>query len=503
MDEKQRNENIERSFAGQIVSFGVIQVIIRFRGLITLPILTRLIGIEGYGNLAPLGALSSILQLLIVLGVKNSINVFIPGIEKEDRRREFWGLVQITAIMGLLVSIFLLGFFPVIKSTLLSPETTTILFLAAVLAIPLSSLQSVLQAQIVNHRDGRVYSRIIAIVTLIEIVLIIVGAYFYRETGVLYATTISSFILVLIMLALLNQRDAFAPISKAVMPDLTKYYTYGMTLVIVGFASWVVSSSDRFFLVQLAGIEQAGIYDVLYKISSQLNFLAAPIFTSLLPFIAEAVNVGDEKTALKYMDQANKLLIFIFVPGVVLYSLTSRDLLAVLATADFAASAHIVPYLAVAIGLWQLVGVYNYNIHAHKRARVMVISMVAAAVVNISINVIFIPIYGINAAAISTLAAYAVIFLLNRHFSNQSLLVRYDLGYVLRVGVAVIAMSLVALVAQNVFATSSHLIRFLASAGAGGVVYLATIYFLDAFTTEERKRIWTVFRSVLFSRKSA
>lgn len=50
----QNQENVEvirRSFAGQVVSFGAVQIIIRLKGLITLPVLTRLIGAEGYGNL--------------------------------------------------------------------------------------------------------------------------------------------------------------------------------------------------------------------------------------------------------------------------------------------------------------------------------------------------------------------------------------------------------------------------------------------------------------------
>jgi O-antigen/teichoic acid export membrane protein len=488
--------NLQRSFAGQVVSYGLVQFIIRLQGLITLPILTRLIGSEGYGNLAPLGALASIGQILITLGAPNSIKIFIPGLPKNQRSKEFWAVFQTNLIAGTVFSLALLALFPLIKTTLLAPNTSPALYFAGVIAIPLSALQAVLYAQIVNNHEGRAYSGIVAIVASTQLIVVTVGAIWFRETGVLYATAIAQMLQLLLMVKQVLKEDPFVLLTRELIPVIKRYYTYGLTLVVAGLSSWIIASSDRFFLVHFSGVRVAGIYDVVYSLSSQLNQLGAPIFAALMPYVAASINLDKPQEARKYFDQSNKILLFVFMPAVILYSITGRDLLRIIATAEFAQAFQIVPYLALAIALWQLVGVYNYNLHAHQRGQVLLISMGVAAAVNVGLNVIFIPQYGMMAAALSTLAAYAVIFVLNGYFSNQSLRIPYDLPYFFRLCIASAGMSLIIYALQIVLADRQPLFRFLSSVSLGGIAYLGLVILLGALSRDEWGKLLDVGRAV-------
>lgn len=499
--QKNNVDALRGSFAGQVASFGVVQLIIRLRGLIALPILTRLIGAEGYGNIAPLGAIGGIAQTLIILGTANSLKVFIPGAPEKQRARDFWGVFQTTLMLGSLVGLLLAALYPIFLGFLLAPGTSFVMYVVAILAIPIGAVQSILYAQIVNNREGRAYSRIIAISAVLELVFLVVGAYWLREIGVLYATALAQLVLSLLMARRILVKDRFVRLNREALVGLSQYYTYGMTLVIAGLASWVVGSSDRFFLVRLTGTKQAGIYHVIYSFSSQLNHLGAPVFSALMPFVATSINSGKEGQAKKYLEQAYHFLLSVLVPAIILYSVTSRDLLNMVATREFAKEYAIVPYLALSFGLWQLVGVYNYNIHAHKRGQLMIISMVMAGIVNVGLNAIFIPNYGIMAASISTLVAYLIIFVMNRYFSNQSLRLTHDNIFLAKIAIASGALLLAALSVQSILPNQGSLLRFLATSSFAGGIYLITVFLLRAYSVKEIKQIRNVLVAVFSIRR--
>lgn len=503
MQSSEQSNSLRKSFAGQVVSFGLAQLVIRLRGLIVLPILTRLIGTEGYGNLAPLGALGAITQTLIILGAANSLKIFIPNLPKERRSEEFWGVFQITLITGTTAVLLLAALFPLLRDSILSENTDFTLYLGALLAIPVSALQTILYAQVVNNSEGLPYARTVLISSLLETILLIVGALGFREVGVIYATALSQLVLTILVARLILRTNPFVWLRREMLQPIKKYYVYGLTLVVGGLASSVVASSDRFFLVRLASAEEAGAYDVIYNFSSQLNYLAAPIFSALMPFVAASVGRGETKRARSYLSQANKMVISIFVPAILLYSATSRDLFLVMTTPEFAAATSIVPIIALAVAFIQFVGVYNYNIHAHQRGQWIVFSVVVAAILNLSLNAIFIPRYGMLAAAWSTLAAYVLAFLLNRHFSNQSLKVGYDWIFVGKVVLSSLLMFGGAKLVITAMPLQSSLLRFLAASGVGGVVYLLSIWILRAYTEKERDYLKNVLRSIFVPGKKA
>jgi O-antigen/teichoic acid export membrane protein len=474
-----------KSFGSQILSFGVVQLILRLRGLITLPILSRLIGTAGYGLLSPLTALAAIVPSFILLGAPTALTVFIPGKPREQKRRDFWAIAQLAVVSGLIVFTALLALFPYIQQALLSVSVTFSLFVAAMAVIPFSALQMTLYAQTVNNQQGRAYSKIAAVTSAFDLFLLVAGAYWFGVIGVLYATLISQAILCGFMIWMINTEDKFMPLSLQALPDLKKYYAYGLVIFVAGFGSWAIDSSDRFIIGKFLTTDTLGVYQVAYNLCTQLNQLAAPLFAPLMPFVVAAINENDPDRARYYLEKSLKLLLFIYVPAVILFSVNAADLIAVLATPDFIGGAVIVPYVAAGIAVSQLVGVYTYTLHAHKRGYLLVFSLGVAALINVVLNLIFVPVYGIVAAAVSTLIAYAFHFGACWYFSRQSLKIGLDAVFSLKLtGISAITILISVLVKLGA-PESIPALRFAVSALAGGCAYLFMTYLFRLFSPAE------------------
>jgi len=496
MVDTELSQSAEKSFIGQIFSFSAVQFFLQFRGLITLPIMSRLIGADGFGLASPLMALSALAQSLLILGVSTSMTIFIPGYPPEQRRRDFWSLAQVILIFSAISVPLMILFYPLIRIALLPPEMTMSLFFAGIIAVPVSTLQMVLYAQIVNNHEGKAYSIIMAITTGFELIVTIAAAYYFGVIGFLYATAGTVLVQCVLMLHIIRSQDAFVWLNPSTLPHLKKYYTYGLTMFIAGLASLIVDSSDRFIVGKFLGAHELGIYQVAYNLGYKLNQLAGPVFAALMPFVAGAINSGERDKAKKYLEQSYKILLFIFVPGVTLMSLTSHDLLSVFTTEEFMSGAVIVPFVAAGIAIWQINGIYTYNIHAHKRGQVIILSTLCGAMINLVLNLIFVPRYGIIVAAISTFLAYIVIFVINRYFARQSLVVELDKIFLFKMAMAAFGMAISVILLQTALRSIIPIIRLVSAICIGGGVYLLLIYWLRMFSNNERQQLWGTARAV-------
>jgi len=502
MTTSETRQRAGRSFTGQMFSFGIAHLIIRLRSLITLPILTRLVGAEGYGLLALLTTLVTLAQMVIVPGVGTALKVFIPGSPPEQRRRDFWGIFQVTLILGAIAVALLAALYPFFQRTLLPSEMTIELYIAGIVIIPASTLQLVLFAQIMNNKEGRAYSRIAIITSIIEVLLLLAGAYSFGVVGVLYAMAVAKLVLCAMMLRVIRANDAFAWLKTSYLPEIRKYYTYGFTIFVAGLGAWVVASSDRFVIGKYLGAGELGTYQVAYGLCSYLNELAMPVFAPLMPFIAELINSGSTDEARHYLRQSQRLLLFVFVPAVVLLSFTVRDVLAMLTTEEFLLGASIVPFVATGIALFHVGGIYNYNLIAHKRGHVLIYSTFCGAVVNLVLNLLLIPVYGLMAAAVSTLLAYVTIVLMDRHFSRQSLIIGLERIFWLKLAATTIGMSVPLLFLQSATKNAMPVIRFAVMVLTGGSTYLALGLWLRVITPEELKRLYMAGKMALVPSRS-
>jgi O-antigen/teichoic acid export membrane protein len=177
----------------------------------------------------------------------------------------------------------------------------------------------------------------------------------------------------------------------------------------------------------------------------------------------------------------------------------ARDVLTVLTTADFLPGVILIPWIALGILFAQLVGIYNYNLHAHSKGGMLIISLVIGASVNILLNIVFVPLYGYVAAAISTLVAYLVIFFINRAFSSQYLAIPWDFRFLGKVLISCLFMAFVCVQIRD-YLPWNDVVRLPIVTGSGLLLYFLSIKPLDLLNKEERIYVLSAVRSVFYIR---
>lgn len=492
--------NQKQTFGNQVLSFGLVQIILKFRFLITIPILSRLIGTDGYGTMAALMAFCGIIQMITIQGTNTALTVFIPWAKTHvQRSREFWLVVQV--VVG--TAVVLTGFFLLLHQEVLDlffpAGLKSIYLLLGLLTVPIQVFNLLLNAQIVNNHQAQPYTRRVTIAVVAELLLVVVFAYYFSLTGVLLATLAGQTLQMGLVLLLVLRRDPFIPLQVGLLKEIKKYYAYGFTMFVAGAASWVIDASDRLIIGKFLTASELGIYQVSYGLCGQIADLAAPLFYSLLPFVSSAVAEDNQDLAKWYLERSYRFLILMYFPVVVFLSLEARDILMVISTPQFYRGALIVPWVASGIALYQILGVYTYILHAHKRGQVIFFSIAVAAIVNLTLNLFFITRFGIMTAAASTLIAYIVHFVIIRYLAGRLLPIVLDRVFILKV-IASTAIFWGVLMAINTF-ISMPITRLFLGAILGGASYIGLVLVSGCITKQESEKILSLVRGWLYARK--
>lgn len=477
------------TFRRQVMFFGVIQYALKLRALATVPILSRVIGAEGYGTLSALLAYTGMAQMLFLFGIPTSLMVFIPWVDsKEKRSREFWMVAQVMAVVTLAAVALMACLSGWALGALFKPGFNRSYYFLALALVPLNVMNAVLYSQIMNNRQARPYARLAAIAAVSEFAFLLTVVWFWKLGGVLLSSVLGQAMLFVFMAGLVLKENPFSIADASMLKDVKKYYVYSASIVGTSFAAWVIDFSDRLIISRYRPVGELGVYQVSYGLCMHTVEIATPLFAALIPFVASAVSESKFDSAREYLEKSFKALLMLFAPLAVFFSLEARDMLVLLSTPQFYAGAAIVPWVISAVAIQQFVGLCAYNLHAHKKGALIILSSGFAAALNVGLNFAFVPKHGIIAAAVSTTVAYALQFALLRFISGRFLKIGISAAHVFKVGVCAAAFAAVIMIVSRFVGVA--VLRLGISFVLGGGCYAGLLLLTRAVSDDDRTRVF-------------
>ncbi|MDT8383281.1 MAG: oligosaccharide flippase family protein [Gammaproteobacteria bacterium] len=184
---------------------------------------------------------------------------------------------------------------------------------------------------------------------------------------------------------------------------------YGLPLTATFALGFVVSSSDRLIIGWLLDSSAAGLYAVGYDLAWQtLGMLMSIISLSVLPLAVRKLEMEGEAAARRQLRTGSALLLIVILPATLAWMLLAPNIvLVVLDAAYVEAAVRLVPIIAAATlvsGLQRFH--FDLAFQMGKRTGMQVWVMLIAALLNVVLNLFWIPKYGLEGAAYATLAAY-------------------------------------------------------------------------------------------------
>ena len=192
--------------------------------------------------------------------------------------------------------------------------------------------------------------------------------------------------------------------DRALLREMNRF---GLPLVPSALFLWVTNFSDRFFLLKLADQEEVGLYSVGVRIASAMALLLTAF---RLAWPAFAYSIEDDAEAKRTYAFVLTYLVAISSWVALGLGLLAPWLVAWIAAPSFAESADVVGPLAFAVVPFAGYVVIAIGVGRARRTQFNWVVTGAAAVVNVALNLMLIPPYGMMGAAIATIAAFSTMF---------------------------------------------------------------------------------------------
>jgi O-antigen/teichoic acid export membrane protein len=244
---------------------------------------------------------------------------------------------------------------------------------------------------------------------------------------------------------LLLTTDIFKHFGKPNMELWKKMFAYSWPLIILGFAGMVNETFDRLAMRKLLPESEAsyqiGVYGTFYKLSMLMTLFIQAFRYAVEPFFfAQADKSDAKKSYIQIMDW------FVFACGAIFLftsSFKGEIARALIANEEFHQhpdALTIVPILLLAnmfIGIFFNLSIwYKLNNQTKLGAGISLIG----AVITITLLVIYVPIYGFLAAAITTLIAYFIMAALSYFLGQKFYPVAYHTWHI--IGMIMLAIGL-------------------------------------------------------------
>lgn len=191
-------------------------------------------------------------------------------------------------------------------------------------------------------------------------------------------------------------------------------FEYGWPLALWFTISSLLNISDRYIIDYYLSNTDLGtysaIYDLLYK---GFSLFYAPILLAGFPIMTKKYNAGDKKGTIQFLKKLIVLEFLIFLVIIlVAYFLRGFFIERIVGITVSKQSVELVMPIVIGAFIWQLAMLVHKPLEFEFKTKVMLVFCIVALVVNIVLNFMFIPKYGIVFASYSTVLSALVYLLL-------------------------------------------------------------------------------------------
>ncbi|HJK44177.1 MAG TPA: polysaccharide biosynthesis C-terminal domain-containing protein, partial [Methanocorpusculum sp.] len=259
---------------------------------------------------------------------------------------------------------------------------------------------------------------------------------------------------------------------------LQSLITYSFWAFLIGSGSLIFSYADTIFIGYFMDNGDVGVYRVALQLTTAGTFLTAAIAGTLTPKFSNWSAKGDLTQIPNILTKSITYGLLLAVPTAVGGILLSDRLLYFFYGAEFAAGGTACAILL----LLQIVNVFmvflGTTLSAIDHARQSFYASGSAALLNVALNVLLIPIIGIEGAAVASLVSITLNAVLLRYYLGQYLTVRCDLRSAGHILLSAFLMTAVILVYMQ-FVPLTNIFLVLVPVAIGAVLYFVVLFRLN------------------------
>lgn len=418
--------------------YGISTILGRFLNFLLIPLYSNLLPVEENGMQGTIYAIIGFLNVIYIYGMEISYLKF-SSVNEENQKKYFstsFNLVFITSLFFSAI-MFLLkdsvaGFSELTGNYYyLINYMAGILFIDAITVIPFTFLRL--------KRKSMLFSMIKTGNIFINITLNIILIVFLKKglEAVLISNIIASlFSLIFLLPVIKSNLSCLIDFS-----ELKRMIRFGIFFLPAALSSMIVQVFDRPILAKLSGQYVNGLYTQNYRLGIFMMLFVSMFQFAWQPFLLDNAKEENAKSIFSKV-----LTLFLFLSAIIWVVLTLfiEDLVKIpvfgfsLLKADFWQGLGIVPVILMAYIFNGLYINFSAGILIKEKTYVMPVVTLAGAIINIGINIVYIPVWGMWAAAAATLASYVVMAAILFFFAQKYYKINYEYSRIAKIFITIV-----------------------------------------------------------------
>ncbi|MBR3537748.1 MAG: oligosaccharide flippase family protein [Eubacterium sp.] len=433
MEEKAKKNNLTQFLKGSSILV-ISNVCLKAMNFFLLPLYTKHLSTDQLGISDSISNLTSLLFPILTLGLDSAFSAFYFEKKDPDRGKRVYSTLSVTFfILGLVAA--MLSVTSGALSRMLFHDTgyQGLVVLAFIsLAINLWYLPLSLELRMKNRMLAFGIANLSASLAMILLNILFVVVLHFQEWALILSSLLSGILQLLILFLFVRRVPKREEIDKRLLRGMLRF---SIPLVPMSILNWVLAISDRYVLLFYHGEGTVGVYGVAMRFVTVLNVVISAVAMAYTTFAFQTKDDEDAKKNYYYIFQTESMLLLIICFTI---SLFGKELIMLMSSDEaYYTACEPLRDLMFAQSVFAMSNVVGYGINFAKKSVYYLIAVSAGVALNLGLNFALVPQYGMQAAALTTLLGYLVVFILTYIFSERLYPCRYG---VLRSGIALAAL---------------------------------------------------------------
>lgn len=254
-----------------------------------------------------------------------------------------------------------------------------------------------------------------------------------------------------------------------------KLLQFGIPLIGIPVVNYLLSTSDQLIINFFCGEHDTGLYSMGYKIATNLfSVVTTFLITSSHHIIMDIYDQGRKNDAEVFLSRFAFLYWLICIPLLFEIIAFRKYFMLLFASESYLSSSFVLAVSSMGIIFTGYVRYTNKAWEVSKKSWMIAVFSGIGALVNVFLNFIFVPTYGYEAAAVTTIVSYLLVIMLSSIFGKKYLRIiipRFKMILLALVGVCCLAL---ACVFETLFV--SNILTFILFAGITAILYIVVVY---------------------------
>jgi len=466
-----------KKFTKDVGLLGLTQLINVVSGLITLPIITKFLGAENYGIWVQLMVTMGLVFTFATIQLPQALVRFLPAQkDKKEIQDGIWSAL-ILMLGVLLITSFVLLFFSRPISQFLGAEQLFVIILTPIILFECVNflLANVFRA----FQETKKYCYLAIFQKITETTFVISAVFLgYGLIGAIISVLITKIIFFIIMISFVIKKIG---ISLPRFLRTKEYLSFCLPLMPTDISYWITQSSDKYIIGFFLGTLFVGYYAPAYTLGCFIAFFMTPLNFLLPAILSKYHDENESEKVISYLEYSLKYFLLVSIPATFGLSILSKQLLTTFSTPQIAQNSYfVVPFITLGMVFFGAYTILSSVFWIKKKTNIGGIIWVFAGVINIALNFLLVPRFGILGAAITTFLAYLFVLVVGYYYCVKELPLKIDWNTILKSTIASTIMGIFVF-----WFNPRGLFQELIAVTVGVIIYGFLIIILGAITRQE------------------